>query len=292
MFKRLGYRFRNFDLTIRNYGSNAFTWSALFHYGLRALIRPIRQGKIVRTPQHVMKIYDTAAREEYWTGNPSNISLHDLVDGDSQTPKFILYRDRIIEGTDAQVSHFILNALAQRIEQYLPDNSVNMPYIVEFGSGTGRNIMFLKQRFPEVGFIGLELSPDNVAFANSNARRYGIDVQFYQANICSKLPTLPETVVVAFSCHALEQIPRVFPAAVENMISCAKRAVLFYEPCCELYPRNLRGLISQLRIINADYIRGLYPYLTSKGYEIAEARRLGTAVNPFNETCEIVVVKD
>lgn len=288
--KGWGYRITHLDFVTENLGSNMFLWSGLLHYSLRVFAQSIRLRKFVRTPKSVMDIYNTETREEYWKEDPSDLSWEDLVYHDPQTQALILLNDRIVKGTPAQTRHFMLNALEERIKQYLYDAPSGMRYVVEFGCGTGRNILYLKRRLPDVDFIGLELTPKNVDLARAAAHKWDIDVQFYQSDVSAELPpNLPRTIAISFSYLALEQMPRIFPNVVEQMVSLANRAVLLYEPCYEMYPLNMRGIVSKLRIIYSDYIRGLPHYLKMKGYKIDVARRLGTAVNPFNEPCEIVL---
>jgi SAM-dependent methyltransferase len=261
--------------------SAAFLMIALLRHGAGYVLRPLRRVK--RGTDYVLGEYDKESREEFRGVAPSLATLHDLLYDDAVSKRLVLLQNRCVRGTISETREYLLEQMAKRIHQYASSGTV-----VEFGCGTGRNLFFLKQRFPHLRFIGLELSPRTVQGARQNAERYNLSVEFHQADIATAIVALPPDVAVAYSCHALEQTPKTFKAAADQIIACASRAALFYEPCAELYPWNVRGIASRLRIYNADYVRGLYLYLKNTA-NVVSAHRLGFAGNPLNETCEIIV---
>ena len=96
---------------------------------------------------------------------------------------------------------------------------------------------------------------------------------------------------VAFTIHALEQIPDDFPRAVDNMLALSGKGTVFFEPVWERFPKNLLGLAARFRRYNANYLNGLLTDLESRsGVRIAHAEAMATVGNPLNHTVEIVVV--
>jgi len=197
---------------------------------------------------------------------------------------FRLINDQLIY-TQAQKANELVMA---KIEKILQPFLAKKGTIVEFGSGTGRNVIWLKSKYPQINFIGLELSPERVELAREAAKRFDINVMFHTSNVCEKkLPSLPSDILTCFSVHALEQMPRIYKAAVDNMMAIAPRQAFFFEPVCELYPYNLRGIVSRMRVRVKDRLAGLTSYLR-QNYSLIKAERLAVGVNPFNETCAIV----
>jgi hypothetical protein len=96
---------------------------------------------------------------------------------------------------------------------------------------------------------------------------------------------------VAFTIHALEQIPDDFPRAVDNMLALSRKGTIFFEPVWERFPKNLLGLAARFRRYNANYLNGLLTNLESRSdVRIEYAEAMSTVGNPLNHTVEIVVV--
>src|SRR3546814_12199830 len=51
-----------------------------------------------------------------------------------------------------------------------------------------------------------------------------------------------------YSSFALEQMPRIFERAILNMFSLSPDSIVLFEPVPEVWPHNLRGLVSRLRV--------------------------------------------
>ncbi len=170
--------------------------------------------------------------------------------------------------------------------------------VVEFGSGDGRNLMYLKKCFPEMKFVGFELSDVSVELSKLAAKKFGVDdVSFHCADATAPLPVdlSNQNVVCCFSSFALEMMPNIFSKAVDQMVSLSKDLVVFFEPVDELWSNDLRGLTSKLRVQNLHRLKGLYPYAREiekrGGWNVTKAERSGIAINPFNEMVEIQLKK-
>jgi SAM-dependent methyltransferase len=200
-----------------------------------------------------------------------------------ESPTFGLVADRIVFAALRIPRSVILTTLEKALFAEAASRA-----IVEFGSGTGRNLIWLARSHPECAFVGFDLSPVSVELANAAAHKFNlVNVVFYAADVCGVMDVPLRSADVVYSVHALEQMPRIFGRAVENMLKLAPRAVLL-EPVAELYPVNLRGLLARLRIRYLDRLNGLIPFLSDRGW-LADARRLGSGDHPLNETCLILV---
>jgi SAM-dependent methyltransferase len=165
--------------------------------------------------------------------------------------------------------------------------------VIEFGSGSGRNLLYLKKHFPKINFIGLELSPVSVDLSREAAKKFGVDVSFYVSNVCETLPDFPNKgkAALVYSAHALEMMPRIFPNAIHNMLATSAKSVIFYEPVEEYWSKDLRGLVSWLRVRYMDRLRGFMPALhqqmEQQRYVLVSAERFKTTINPINETVKV-----
>ena len=266
--------------------AQAFLWRRLAAHAVGAGVRLVRGNH--RTPASVRARYDAARRSllyrierldwDQYTRLPSDHSGFILIDG------------RVVWGSLRTIRDRMLDRLCAVTAGYARDGAT----IVEFGSGDGRNLLFLQRRFPKVSFVGLELSEVSVEVSRRAAERFAVpNVRFHVADVCGDVPALPqrEEVVLSFSCFALEMMPRIFPRAVDTMARASSVGLVFLEPVPELWRRDLRGLVSRLRVLQLDRLRGLplvVQGLVRSGSWILEAMaRSGLGHNPLNEMCEL-----
>jgi trans-aconitate methyltransferase len=206
---------------------------------------------------------------------------------------FVLVDDRVEWRSLSEPRRRILDRLTLVTQQYARPGAT----VVEFGSGDGRNLMLLKRLFPALRFVGLELSPVSVDLARRAALQFGADVEFHVADACdaASLPATVQSADLAFSCFALEMMPRIFTGAVANMLRLSSGGVLFLEPIPELWPSTPRGLVSKLRARAMDRLHGLpaavHAALVSGEWRLERMERSGLAINALNEMCEIQISK-
>jgi len=276
---------RWFNGNVNGKTEGAFLRKAFIHFlprYLKSLVRPNR----TREPQKVQALYDAERGSELDRFKQAPCDFETYVFGPAEDTDFVLVNDSISFNSLRSARKKVVEQFETHLKPYLEkDRGI----LVEFGCGFGRNLLYLKKKYPHITFIGLELSPESVKLCQEAARHYGLDVQFYQANVCEKLPELPKGIAVCFSVHALEQMPRIFQHAVTNMLNLAQHEVFFFEPVHELYPSNLRGIVSHWRTRCIDRLSGLKNYLVRSNCKIRLMQRLQCGDNPLNETCVISV---
>lgn len=208
---------------------------------------------------------------------------------------FVLIHDEVKYSTYREARILLLQKLEKAVASVAKPGGT----VVEFGSGDGRNILYLKKKFPDMKFVGLELSDVSVELSKAAAKKFGIDgVEFICANATEDVSRLTNfgNVVCCYSSFALEMMPRIFTGAVKNMLSLSQDLVAFFEPVEELWTKDTRGWASRLRVKNMDRLRGLYDHLKEiekQGqWKMAKAERPGIAINPFNEMVEIHMRKN
>lgn len=258
-------------------------------YGRRAA-RP-RSGAAAdwRTPDAVSVLYDGMRQPVF--DRRDTLSWDEVLYGQAPPGTTVLVADRLAYGSYRVPRDVNLTRLTAHVGSSTDPGDT----VVEFGCGDGRNLIYLQRAFPDREFVGLELSEVSCALARRLAERFDADVTIHEADVTAALPAAlpPQSAALAYSCHALEQMPRIFARALANMALVSRNAIVLLEPVPELWPWNLRGLVSRLRVRAIDRMRGLTvaaARLAGSGeWTVVSARRLGYGSNPLNETCEIVL---
>ncbi|MEM7137053.1 MAG: methyltransferase domain-containing protein [Myxococcota bacterium] len=278
MAKSLKQRVKAGDLRIDDRGPLLFTASSFAHYGLRAMLGQ----RVSRNTDQVMGEYNREERTEHWK---RDLAVDDLIFGDDRAEQWIVRDFELARGTVREAREYLLERLAHNVKETLPDGEGT---VVEFGCGTGRNLFFLAQRFPRLKLIGIELTPKTVERARIVARDHDWNIEFHVGDMTAP-PDLQTEVDMAYSVHALEQLPRAYTQAADAMLTLANQTVLFLEPIHELFPKTMLGLAARFRIYNADYLNGLMRHLKASGARIRHAKLLPTAGYPLNWTGEVCV---
>ncbi len=82
--------------------------------------------------------------------------------------------------------------------------------IAEFGSGVGRNLVYLHLHYPHLKLYGFELCRPGVELANEAARKFNLPIQYFQLDYLNWVRadiTVPN-LDVAFTVFSLEQLPK------------------------------------------------------------------------------------
>jgi SAM-dependent methyltransferase len=155
--------------------------------------------------------------------------------------------------------------------------------VAEFGSGVGRNLLFLKQQLPLVEFYGYELCEPGVQIARSAAKKFGLDVRYSRLDFVSGREeeyVFPKT-DVAFTVYALEQIPVANKTAMDNILRHVTLGSIHIEPVPENYPLTFRGLVGRIDHWKVDYLRNYEANIASLDVAQIKREKLGTAHNPL-----------
>lgn len=252
-----------------------------FYYAPRALYRtffPLND----RNPEMVKSAYDKryqAMLEHFKAEQPT---LEEYMFGRFISKEPMLVHDKIVYGTPADSYRAFLPYLEQYLVKYLTPGAV----VIEYGCGNGRNLFYLKLKYPQVRYIGYELSTSGVELARTAAVHYNLPVEFIEANLTA-VSDMQQKATIAYSCFSLEQMPRTFMRTVKHMARASGGSVVLFEPVPELYPWNLRGITSRARAVVIDHVRHIIPALRREDFTIDEAKRLGVG-NPLTEACVIV----
>lgn len=155
--------------------------------------------------------------------------------------------------------------------------------ITEFGSGLGRNLLYIKKCFPHIKCYGYELCKNGVAMAKAASEKFGIEVEYSQldfVNDPAEKYIFPKT-DVAFTMYALEQIPTASTKAIQHILGAVTKGTIHIEPVVENYPFNLRGIIGKIDHWKIDYLRNFEKNLKKIPHISFSKKQLDTSHNPL-----------
>lgn len=227
-------RFRKKTGQVNLHRINLRQWGAL----LKAYVSVLRRKRLNRNLE--------AVRSEYrntWGGLSAQATrLRTLEEflrlvGNSAGPELHMKNHRLAWGAN-EVSRQYING----IRRTLIKNFNKIKSVLEFGSGSGRNLLALKKQNPAWKVRGYELTKEGIGIAGRLAKKFRLPITVQQKNLWD-LSGIPEA-DVGFTCFALEQINcGVSDSAqlLQKILSKVRQGVVLLEPLVEFYPRTIRG---------------------------------------------------
>ena len=244
-------------------------------YAPRPIARRLLHRSFNRTAETNIEEYDAARAavlERMRSGWPAREDYFVRGDSDPRQAGYFLDAGRLAFGNPFVVQRRLQQQLMGRIASFAPRS------VMEFGCGSGRNLLAFKAAYPDVECVGLELTPSSVALARAAAEAYGLAISVHRADVTTDIPDVRADVV--FSVHTLENIPNA-QAVFDLMRSRANRAVVLHEPIVEALGWGLRDATARIRAHHLDRLRGLR-------LDGAIIQRLADAENALNPTTEVV----
>ena len=251
---------------------------------LRFCYKFIRKRNFKRDTEFVSSIYETrrldqiknytfTTLDEYAFGSPTS---------NEETKRWNLYKGKLKFGVHKEITEYKYSLLEDKIR------TIDMKYIVELGSGGGRNILYLAQKFPEKRFVGIELSPISVELSKLAAIEFRLSNVDFFAKDLTKPDTYSDLIQsssLVFSMHCLEEMPRIFKIPLILMKEKKVQNIFLLEPAFLLQPkRHFLELARLLRIIHHDRLWGLPGFCKmnfTKNYDLTMID-LGMGNNPVN----------
>jgi hypothetical protein len=147
---------------------------------------------------------------------------------------------------------FYRQTLLDALKRYFPE----VRSITEFGSGVGRNLLFLKRALPKLDVYGYELCRPGVDVSVRGANKFGIEAGYAQLDYIEDGPEkfVHPVTDVAFTMFSLEQIPTKGAQALKNILSRVRLGSLHIEPVPENYPRTIRGILGRIEHAKVNYL--------------------------------------
>ncbi len=129
-------------------------------------------------------------------------------------------------------------------KKFLDANSYIPNTILDIGTGSGCIAIAMKKLFPQSNVIGIDLSQSAIDLAEKNARKYELDVEFYQLDILKD----------DFNLYNYDVLISNPPYVLECEKNEMNDNVTNWEPHSALFVPNEDPLIFYKRIINEFFI--------------------------------------
>ena len=277
--------FRNNKDASRSYILYKFAQNEIKNF-LRFCINYFRGKTLRRDTEFVYSIYEKrrvdqlnnytfTTLDEYIFGSPTS---------ELEKRRWNLFRHKLEFDVGRKISDIKYSLIEEKI------GSTDIEYNVELGSGGGRNILFLANKYPEKKFIGIELSPTSVDLSKRAAEKFNIKNAEFHTRDLTKKDTYKEFIKsksLVFSMHCLEEMPRIFRIPLSLLKDNEVEEVLLLEPAFIFQPkRHILELLRLFRILYHDRLWGLPNFCKkefSNKYDITMLD-LGIGNNPVNPT--------
>jgi ubiquinone/menaquinone biosynthesis C-methylase UbiE len=237
------------------------------HLVLKEMLQTIRQGHRGRSQIEVYEFYNRPL------SNNAEIATADYTIPGRQ----VLYRigDQFI----FEVETKDMLCISMRVTGDIV-SALNPTSICEVGCGSGRNLIYLANRFPRLSCSGFELTAGRVEIAQrlqaldlpatSFGRFYGLsaggmeNVRTIRFSLGSafELPALDRSYDLVFTFAALEQMQLGIEKALAEIRRIARQYVLLYEPFADV-----NGPLERLFLWSRNYFRMQISALAAHGLE-------------------------
>jgi hypothetical protein len=153
---------------------------------------------------------------------------------------------------------------------------------VEFGCGTGINLLLLAQQFPHMKLTGCDWAPQSRTILAQMARQMERPIEGHDFNMLTASGWAGDTIdrqTAVLTVHAMEQLGPHWRAFADHLIARRPAVVLHIEPILELYdPSSAFDDRAKRYHLKRRYLDGYYSYLMQRQRsgqsEILAARRI------------------
>ena len=178
---------------------------------LKQLKRRHLGEKTDRDKDHVVQQYST-------TGT------RDLEFYFQDTPRECMVDGKITQCLAKTVRDFYIDQLSHQIEQS------GATRVLEVGAGNSLNLYLLSQRFPNISFEGIDITPERVEVGKKWLKANKNFEPNIEVGDVTQLAFADDEFDLIFSVHCFEQIDQYALAGVREVCRVAKSRVVFLEP--------------------------------------------------------------
>ena len=227
---------------------------------------------IRRTPHYVEKQYDDISgfyiKDNYY----------------STKERFSVVNGQIMKISTIENMKLIREEIRQVLEEYKFNN------ILEIGAGELTTLEdIFKFKDSNIDCYGIDLSLNRLAHGINEFKKRHSKIPSVAKSNATKLPFPDNSFDLVITRHTLEQMPKIFKLAIDEIIRVSKKNIIFFEPSFEL-----GSLTQKLKMLNSDYVRGIPKYLSTKtNLIIKKPYLMNNSANPLNHTaCTKIEIND
>jgi len=162
--------------------------------------------------------------KSYVVDNYSQTGTRDLDLYFQDIPRKCMVDGKITTCFAKVVRDFYIEQLAQQIEQ------IGARRVLEVGAGNSLNLYLLSQRFPDLEFQGIDITPERIAVGKDWFKANKNFEPNAQIGDVTKLDFNDNDFDLIYSVHCFEQIDQYALAGVQEVCRVAGKRVVFLEP--------------------------------------------------------------
>ncbi len=198
-------------------------------------------------------------------------------------------RYSIVNGRIKKISSIEnMKLIRQEIRDLLSD--IEFKTVLEVGAGELTSLEDIQSHFSsDIDFYGVDLSLNRLFHGLDEYKKKHKKLPLLSKSNAVNLPFPDHSFDLVFTRHTLEQMPKIFEKALDEIIRVSKKHIFLFEPSFEL-----GGLSQKLKMINSDYVRGIPRYLDIKKDLISLEKNflMMNSANPLNHTACFKITKN
>jgi hypothetical protein len=247
-------------------------------YLARLGLRVLRRTRQDRTTEAVVQEYSDGWRQyEQYLSASTTLAEWLTIPNVDDAPCYFNFEGRLTYGNFNP--RYYREALVAALRSHFP----GAKSITEFGSGVGRNLLYLKKEIPALEVYGYELCPPGVKIAQAAAAKFGLSAAYAPLDYLNDPPekfVFPDT-DVAFTMFSLEQIPTRVSEALKNILSRSRLGSIHIEPVPENYPVTVRGIMGRIDHWKVNYLSGFDQAARDIDHVTAAVAPMASSHNPL-----------
>ncbi len=153
--------------------------------------------------------------------------------------------------------------------------------ILEVGVGELTTIEDIYKFFgPEVECYGVDLSLNRIKHGLEEYKKRHSKLPTVAKANALKLPFPDNSFDIVITRHTLEQMPKIYQEALDEIFRVSKHHVILFEPSFEM-----GSLAQKIKMLNTDYVRGIPAYINNKkNLKVEKPYLMNNSANPLNHT--------
>lgn len=228
---------------------------------------------------------------EMWQGFPEKLSQH----------LYPAIMNDMVVLKDGQIGVFENESYSKFLHEWLVRYVQSLPEVpakvIEFGCGTGENLLALKMSLPQLNLFGVDVSSSAVTFAANASNHYNLPVSFFHTEGVGPHEKMqPHDYDLVFVHGVVHILKTHVQEILKKIFALSQRRVLIIEPIPPRSVATRRDAVTlayyQARKFTTDILEQINKVASEEGFSSGRVEKLGNSGNPINECTALEFVRD